>query len=512
MSSMLFIVSTCANLSLRAVEKSAVPLSAGSPDMRESQLHRGECWDTEIFGTTPFPLTADMCRRGIENRGSAAYRSAVVARIRRGKCLRIAALGGSITFGVNLCGHRDGGHAPGACGHDEDVRKNERLDGAHGKKDAWPVWLERFLNHRMPCAGGTHTVVNLAVSGKGTNFWTDKLERFKPQLAGVDMIILDAASNDVSELIGDTKATSHEWESGLLPASMIQRYTELFIRKVTAEFPEVALVWATVGWRGMGPRSKAPYHHDADSEHDDVLRYYDRDHISLLAALRPFHTKAMRSWEADTLFVDGFHLSLLGHKMVAQLVGNWLVEIGGEETGVDTIHSAGVTMAKDVQPLYLSAADASRLTRPLAWEIDFAEIKELPPAVSNTAGWALYAYRKGKQGLVAENTSASTLNITITNLKDTATHPETVVSVSLLHSYEHFGKVEVWMLNGGSKELFRSTIDCKWTTRVSLGKTYHFRIPIPARSLDGASLFFDPDVHSDRGLDHKVKLLRVQLR
>lgn len=270
-----------------------------------------------------------MCRRGIENRGSAAYRSAVVARIRRGKCLRIAALGGSITCGVNLCGHRDGGHAPGACGHDEDVRKNERLDGAHGKKDAWPVWLERFLNHRMPCAGGTHTVVNLAVSGKGTNFWTDKLEMFKPQLAGVDMIILDAASNDVSELIGDTKATSHEWESGLLPASMIQRYTELFIRKVTAEFPEVALVWATVGWRGMGPRSKAPYHHDADSEHDDVLRYYDRDHISLLAALRPFHTKAMRSWEADTLFVDGFHLSLLGHKMVAQLVGNWLVEIGG---------------------------------------------------------------------------------------------------------------------------------------------------------------------------------------
>jgi len=100
MSSMLFIVSTCANLSLRAVEKSAVPLSAGSPDMRESQLHRGECWDTEIFGTTPFPLTADMCRRGIENRGSAAYRSAVVARIRRGKCLRIAALGGSITCGV----------------------------------------------------------------------------------------------------------------------------------------------------------------------------------------------------------------------------------------------------------------------------------------------------------------------------------------------------------------------------------------------------------------------------
>ena len=479
---MLFILGTCVNLSLRAVEK-----SAGSPE-----LHRGKCWDTEIFGTTPFPLTADMCRRGIENRGSVAHRSAVVAKIRRGGGLRIAALGGSITFGVNL------NHA--------------RLDGAHGKKDAWPVWLERFLNHRMPCTGGNHTVANLAVSGKGTNFWVDKLARFKPQLAGVDMIILDAASNDVSALQRETKETSHEWESGLLPASMIQRYTELFLRKVTTAFPEVALVWATVGWRGMGPGSKAPYHHDADSEHDDVLRYYERDHISLLAALRPFHTKAMRSWEEDTLFTDCCHLSLLGHKMAAQLVGNWLVEIGGEETGVDTIHSAGVTMAKDVQPLYLSAADASRLTRPLAWEIDFAEIKKLPSTLSNTTGWALYAYRKGKQGLVAENASASTLKITIPNLKGAATHPETVVSVSLLHSYEHFGKVEVWMLNRDSKELFRSTIDCKWTTHVSLGKTYHFRIPIPARSLDGASLFFHVMQGHRLDHDHKVKLLRVQLR
>jgi phospholipase/lecithinase/hemolysin len=57
-------------------------------------------------------------------------------------------------------------------------------------------------------------------------------------------------------------------------------------------------------------------------------RYYDVSHVSLLQALWPLTRSAARAWAAESLFTAGsVHPTLMGHKMVGQLVAHFLQQV-----------------------------------------------------------------------------------------------------------------------------------------------------------------------------------------
>ena len=142
------------------------------------------CWEPEVFKPTLFPLTFRQCRKGVVIEGDRSLWNQMAAKLEKGRCVRVVALGGSIAWG-----------------HHALSRKSDQ------RGEAFPLLLGRFLNERFPCDGGGHVVENLSVRAVGTSFWLSNMHRHASNtsttnklladMGAPDLVLVETATNDV---------------------------------------------------------------------------------------------------------------------------------------------------------------------------------------------------------------------------------------------------------------------------------------------------------------------------
>ena len=209
------------------------------------------CWEPEVFKPTLFPLTFRQCRKGVVIEGDRSLWNQMAAKLEKGGCVRVVALGGSIAWG-----------------HHALSRKSDQ------RGEAFPLLLGRFLNERFPCDGGGHVVENLSVRAVGTSFWLSNMHRHASNtsttnklladMGAPDLVLVETATNDVYDNAADT---------------------ECLVRLLHTHFPRSALVWVTAGWLSFGVSSRAPHHIDSQDAMAPVLRHYGVTLVSLRSAL-----------------------------------------------------------------------------------------------------------------------------------------------------------------------------------------------------------------------------------
>lgn len=262
------------------------------------------CWDSDVWGESPFHLTQKMCRRSYIHHGDIQKGDAVQSMLHTGQCITVAVLGGSVSAGV-CASCPDGKHAEGA---------------------AWPNQLKKWLDTRFPCKGeGGHTVDSYSdanwmseVHVGHTQLWrSDPTHPFW----GADMVIVESAVDD--------DGTYHGWgdwgldnAEALTPFQRVRAFTEILARELGNAPRKPWLLWAELGWRDFEPEKPAPGHKDANLWHLPMLQYYDIDQVSMVDAFLPLSTTARREWLRDNFFADSSNPSELGHKMCAQIIAH----------------------------------------------------------------------------------------------------------------------------------------------------------------------------------------------
>lgn len=116
-------------------------------------------------------------------------------------CLTVGVIGGSVPCGGHGAPNPRRFHARG-----------QPVRGAH---DAWPARLEMLLNNAYSaCCSRGHVVLNLCRSGSGSDYF---VETFDTQIAepvaaagGVQLMVVDTATNDYNEVLHDIKRLSEE--------------------------------------------------------------------------------------------------------------------------------------------------------------------------------------------------------------------------------------------------------------------------------------------------------------
>jgi len=482
------------------------------------------CWDKVILGPTPNPLTRTMCRKAVRSIGEPGNLRPFHEKLRIGKCVRIVALGGSITLGKTLKSH----------------------------EQPWTYWLELKLNADFPCAAGRHVVNNRGTRAKGSNFWVSRLTdlSFAQFLDGADLIIVESAANDAHELL--LKNTASAWAPSVLPGTAMERYTELLVRGLHHGYPTTGLLWLTAGWRAYGPEAPPPYHLDAEDAQGAVLKYYGIAHVSLLAALQPFGSKAVRQWEEDVLFNDhSCHLSQLGHKMVAQILSHFAMnEVRHIDNAPDTVRRSGSDAAAfdgvgDAVPLWVSKDDLVKILAPPVLSISFQTSAAAPQRggtegvrsalayswltgqlAGHLQGWALREDVPGKPGLVYDGLERAGSNVLRFEF---ATNRSTIlVTLGTLDSFEHMGMFKA-TLRQGSTPLASALVDCLWNDTTSVDSSHYLRYSVPERAdiergttgdsknrhrhRNSAPFILEVEpVHESMRLENKLIILRVAIQ
>ena len=388
-------------------------------------------WDEDLFGIAPpFPYNPDenFYRKSVLSKSDyrkSSFNKALLNKLKTGKCLNIVALGGSITCGVNLQNHI-------------------RPDGAHGKKDAWPAQLELWLNKHIPCHTNNtildnknnkinkskHIVINEGQSACGTNIWVDMireelnshtdnnnnnnnngyanndytLSSLLKSIRNADVVLMETATNDQEELGFLTKYMQSIWKPAPIlklnssnNVSSVHRYTEIFYRLIMYLYNNdnnnnnnnninnnIVPIWITAGWRKTG---RPPYHQEAEAQQKEVLSYYNVDQLSLLQSLMPDNTQSFlsansRSFNGSWLYVDCCHISLLGHKLVASIIGyhfNQLLLLSKKYKKKSFIESNIIPSPNWIDPIDLKMM----LTRSIfSYSVRQMELSSCIPAIS----------------------------------------------------------------------------------------------------------------------------------
>eukprot|EP00041_Stephanoeca_diplocostata_P028090 m.786048 g.786048 ORF g.786048 m.786048 type:complete len:538 (+) comp23304_c0_seq35:132-1745(+) len=439
------------------------------------------CWHDDVFGETSFRLTQSMCARSIKNFGDPSMITRVAKRIDDNLCLKIVAIGGSVTEGIFV-----------------------QNDASESYRDpqTYVRWLKRLLDTSLPCGDGDgHDVITLAASGKPTMHWAHQLQHtsFISEIEGADIIVVESAVNDYYS----RSAGSQKWSEAqaALEGTNVHKYTEFLVRRLRTLFPTSALVWLAGGWHGFhtGFQTNTPrLYGNAEDIHYDVLRRYDIPQISLLHALQPAWSSHMRRWMESELFIDSRHPNELGHKMLTQLLYHFLKTMmrfaQPEGMHLDRIHADASSAYFGKQwlhtyapvPCYITAYET--LLKDPVWSIDFesapleSNVKSL---ITQSPKWFI-THEHGNQGLVSLCPSCASMVATGLNASADAaarnaihvyfntTAKGLLVSVFVLKSYEYMGILNV-VLRGGTTVsaydhvLWNTTVDCLWQYRMSFG-------------------------------------------
>jgi len=200
------------------------------------------CYDASLFGEYLIQkkptcaqimenLSSNMCLRTQTNVGNEAHFAKFLEKLASGQCVRILAMGGSVSVGYSGNG--------------------TETDGPGGRKDAWPTRLAELLNERYPCSTNSktgspveqqHTVDNWSkhACGSDVHFRILRDKSSSSYLQTVDLVIFEAASNDVDMMLGKFKNSAEGSSHNLVPGEF---WTEAIIRYMRVSHPSVAMLW-----------------------------------------------------------------------------------------------------------------------------------------------------------------------------------------------------------------------------------------------------------------------------
>jgi len=230
--------------------------------------------------------------------GSPLVWNPFVEKINSHACVRVIIMGGSISEG----------------------------QGLHGL-DNYAKHLERALNVQYPdCFSsvevrGSHAVENMAVRGKGTNYWVNRMaERngaIRRRLQVADLVIVETAVNDIKGLTNLGPTLSWGKETRNKKCGVVQIYTEILIHQFLGIFRSrrhnFPVLWFTASWRlgdrGFGESDRLnesshyPTRH-ANEQARMVLKHYDFPQSSMLDLFMPLSSKSKRQFVGTNFISD----------------------------------------------------------------------------------------------------------------------------------------------------------------------------------------------------------------
>lgn len=337
-----------------------------------------------------------------------------------------------------------------------------------------------FLRKNFPCDGEGHVVATYCLSGMGTAHWLAVLSNTRSalsvELETADLALFDTANNDIIKdpipaATGDSNLKSSTCHPTHL-SNKVHRDVELLIRVLDRSLvktnPGLDFVWVTAGWRNRLERK--PYHTDSEHVQAEVLRYYGFNQLSLLQTVMPLVPEAKRKIVDSTMFADGHgHPSVLGHQMLAQVVGTYIFT-GLRETAGQTLLPPQPP-AHDLEMFWATECHFHRLMLAKIIMYDFR--KSPPDGLPNIpSGWLSEEDVPKKRGVIARQSVAAPLDFLFSSNR-----PFVLLSLGVLRSYEHMGFVHVQLFRVSTPDTMRTeltngTFDCLWTDRVSVGHTF----------------------------------------
>ena len=381
--------------------------------------------------------------------GSLSYNTTL--KLSNGECLNVLNIGGSISCGHSLHHHPD---------------------NPHGKNDAYPTFLERYLNTMWPCKRdnhhGVHKLSNWCYGGRPTVSWIDEVVSTRmgePKvLFNADIILIDTSLNDLKEDMSRYSDVTKNDSEGY-----VKKVTELFI-KILSKLPQgPSLIYVGSGTRVHDEhtpwRKKQTRTGDAVATHLPVTNYYHIPYVSIMDAMGPFVTEESLQWFSNIFTADNYcHPTKTGHRMDAAIIYNILQLHRDAATSNDDeyMHNAHIDYY-DKPPLYASPELINQyaISVPLVIHLDADKIHKSPGSATTAtttatstattadgttitadSHWSVYEDKPGKPGFIS-STVGSTFQVRIpqsavqTHLKSGHIH------IEVLKSYEHVGRVKV---------------------------------------------------------------------
>jgi hypothetical protein len=429
------------------------------------------------------------------NAGDASYLAAVRNATQRSRCLRMVALGGSVT-----------------CGVAQDPRHTDRPAGKH---EAWPAWLTFLLNQRLPCDGGDHKMDNLCVSGAASDYWVTTVAALRSQPAHAimraDLIVVDTAVNDVEELA----KSDNDYLVATDPTHRkIKKYCELLLALLRALPLRPSVVWLGSSTRGQPWVARG----DAAHAHAEVMRHYGAPHVGAVDALGPFDTEEKRRWFTAAFRADACcHASKYAHKVMALLLAHLIVDVHLADLAAPWFaHEFDATRALP-PPLVASASDLRMYLESTPLHVSTASAAAAGVFVKHARGWAFGEDRRGKPGLISHNVSdAVDFDIAAALVERHVRSGQ--LDLALLKTYEHAGTLNatVWAMPGAEcggvpRTVASVLVDCMWAMHVS--ETSIVSISFDAAAARGGCLRVSLEVVSSLPLRavNKVKLIGFTL-
>ena len=416
------------------------------------------CLELPLAEQQSVQLSSAFFARSVLNFG--ALSNATSEKLSSSSCLRLLAIGGSITCGAMLCNVGDRQRQSQPC-----------------PEAAWPQTLARMLNQALPCQGGSHSVRNSCTPAVASDHWVDQLASGalaslaggvpsgRVSLADFDIALVETAVNDGEDLAQSDRLPS---SAGLGAAARARVYTELLVRLLQRS-PGLSVVYVAASTRGPAWAGDYPRTTDAAHAQLDVTRLYDVPHASLVDGLGPLRSEAAQRWFSDQLRVDPLHPGPLGHAVIAAMLTQLLLlhAVAAQRPflpGLATPFGAAMPEA----PLFAaqSVLNMYLTSRPL--HIAAAREGGDPHALTSV-GFSRREDVAGKPGLIAEAVGA--VVVFALSPAEVAGHVRAgALHVSLLKSYARMGSalVEVREGQGEAGGLLGSTVfDCAWEAHVS---------------------------------------------
>ncbi|GLC44570.1 hypothetical protein PLESTB_001320300 [Pleodorina starrii] len=490
-----------------------------------------------------------MISKSIVNHGDLAMYSGVFEKLSANRCLRITAIGGSVTQG----------------------HFNHTLIPAQMR---WPEQLEQLLNMRFPCTdpAGGHKVSNQGRGSTTPGLWVEKLVGQQEEIfRGVDLVIIETAVNQVagreqSQMDAEvlmslvTKQTRRlalnkdPAASNPTPAtaaaaaaarrlaldgsvaaaaaagtaaagngsSDLQQQTAAAVRSFTG----TAVMWVVASTRRFTPVwTGVPYERVSDAMYAQlpVAQHHGVPIISVIDALGPFPTPALQAWFNDTWYRgDMVHPSVWGHTLLADLVYRY-VDMAYQHSRLWQMYD----LPKQYVPREPRFADPQDLdmfldARPVS--ITLCNMGDVSVRkVTQCNGWWAYADVPEKIGYIASRPNAEcVLSLTPPEVRRLSLGK---AHVMLLKSYENMGVFEMTIMagpaaaNGSCKGaadnlssaavLGSAEVDCLWDEHASLGKVAKVEFKLPPQD-NATCLLAKLKVKDVNRAKNKVKLLGIQ--
>lgn len=293
---------------------------------------------TDSFYIPPTALARALPSVGVDG----ALHSAATA-IKEKKCLRVIAIGGSITMGAS--------------------HNAKHPDRPRGPEDAYPVQLKRYLDHTFPCSDPKgHQVLNRGVYAVTSDYWVDKLAdalhtssaggvasvdpsplpidmnvptnvaQFSAELSSAHLVVVDTSVNDAFDLVNQARGgifNSAVAADDTLPddAQRSAKLNEIIAIMLLSRMPADTDASPGRGVVFLGTSS----HNNAwsgglrtsDTSHAQIpiAVHYGFPFVSAMEAFGPFDTPSRAAWFLDDYRTDGCcHVTSTGHAMLARLL------------------------------------------------------------------------------------------------------------------------------------------------------------------------------------------------